>query len=498
MANDITVDFNANLARFEKGVKKATSQLNSFGKSARSVGRGIKTFIAGALAKFSVDMVKSSIETADAIAKTADKIGLTTDALQELRFAAARTGVAQRALDMGMQRFSRRVGEVAQGTGVLKSVFDQYGIAVKDAEGNMRPLQDILLDYSDTIKKAGGAQEQLRLAFKAFDSEGAALVNTLKGGRQGLEFLTQAARDSGAVMEEELVRRAEKINDRWDTLTNTISVKLKSAILSSASFIAGDTLSATEKQAALLNNRIKELNKNIEFYQERINELQASGDDTLSPAIEKYQASLKAAQEEVKNLGGAVDSLRGKEIMPDALTKLRQAIEGANTATQKFAETQKLFKKQKAPFAENATATEQVLKTYRLLSEATSAARAGAPSDVIAEKAEAAAAAINKLKESGKVAQVTIDDMKRMLQDLVTSGDKPDVEIDISIDENGILSATDEATRLAMEHAKANPVIIPVELEVTQAVKQINDLRAGVAGGGADIEREAEKAGGLP
>ena len=195
---------------------------------------GLIGLIAGATGGGFLALTKQSIEFADSIAKVSDKIGLTTNSLQELRFAAERSGVSQGALDMAMQRFSRRVGEAALGSGELVKTLDQYGIKVRDSEGKMRSLEDILADYANTIKGAESDQEKLRLAFKAFDAEGAKLVNMLRGGADGLNDLKVAAVEAGAVMDESLIRKAEHINDRWDTLTNTLGVKFKSALITAA------------------------------------------------------------------------------------------------------------------------------------------------------------------------------------------------------------------------------------------------------------------------
>ncbi len=102
------------------------------------------------------------LSTADALAKTADKVGLTTEALQELRYAAEQAGVDARTLDMAMQRFSRRVGEAAQGKGELVAMLRQYGIAVTDARGRTRALEDILADLADAIASAGSEQDWFR------------------------------------------------------------------------------------------------------------------------------------------------------------------------------------------------------------------------------------------------------------------------------------------------------------------------------------------------
>lgn len=160
-------------------------------------------------------VVGETIRLGDETAKTADKLGIGTDSLQEMEFAAGRTGVPLNALRMGMQRFIRRSAEAAQGTGEAKDTLKALGIQLTEtAGGPMRDSLDILGDVADAIMNTESEQERLRIAFKLFDSEGVALVNTLKNGKVGLDELRQAARDSGGVLTEEFLRSAEETTDR--------------------------------------------------------------------------------------------------------------------------------------------------------------------------------------------------------------------------------------------------------------------------------------------
>jgi|GEM_PF-3523858 len=176
-------------------------------------------------------MVRQSIEATDQIGKVADKVGLTTDQLQELRYAANLAGVAQSQLDMGMQRFSRRLGEVAQGQGELLKTSAQYDVELRNADGSMRSNIDLLGEWSNVIQNAESDQEALRIAFKLFDSEGAALVNMLRGGSEGLKGLRRGARDLGVVIEERLVRTAEKANDQLTKMEMLVKAQLRSTLV---------------------------------------------------------------------------------------------------------------------------------------------------------------------------------------------------------------------------------------------------------------------------
>ena len=188
----------------------------------------------GATAVAYAGLTRQAITAANHLAKAADKIGLTVEGLQELRFAADRAGVDIRKADMGLQRFARRLGEAQQNMGELNDTLKMLGIALRNNDGTLRSTEEVLNDYADAIKNAQTPQEQLRLAFKAFDSEGAALVNMLKDGSAGLDDRRQKATDLGLVMGESTARKAEQLSDQFGTLSDVFQNKLNTALVESA------------------------------------------------------------------------------------------------------------------------------------------------------------------------------------------------------------------------------------------------------------------------
>lgn len=201
---------------------------------AASFGIGI---VAGGLAQLP-RLIGDVVAEVSKLGKVADKVGLTVEALQELRFAAELTGVASNQLDMGMQRFSRRIAEAASGTGVLLPVLEANNIALRDSDGRLRSNTDLLDEYANLIKGAASEQDKLRLAFLAFDSEGAALVNMLKDGSRGLAELRDEAHKAGGVFDEAMVRKMEEVDDRFSRVSRTISQTFKGAIVESVDEIS--------------------------------------------------------------------------------------------------------------------------------------------------------------------------------------------------------------------------------------------------------------------
>ena len=156
-------------------------------------------------------LVSNSLKATDALAKTAGKIGTTTEALSALQYAGQLTGVEVNTMNMALQRFTRRASEAAVGTGEAKGAIRELGI---DARSLVRlPLDERMLVLADAFEGVESEADRLRLAFKLFDSEGAALVNTLGMGRDGLSELLGEARSLGVVMSANAAKGVEDAND---------------------------------------------------------------------------------------------------------------------------------------------------------------------------------------------------------------------------------------------------------------------------------------------
>jgi hypothetical protein len=230
------------LKRIETAGDQASGGLKGLGRQAELLRTGIRTLGGALIGAATVGglgaLIDRSISAADAIGKTADKIGVGVEALQELRFAAKASGVEQQTLDMALQRFTRRAAEAAQGTGEAKDALAQMGIALRDQSGNLRRSEDLLGDVADAFARIEDPAERVRLAFKLFDSEGVALVNLLRGGSNALDEIRNRARDLGIVLDEHLVRDAERARTELDTLAQVISANLTRAALEAAPVIA--------------------------------------------------------------------------------------------------------------------------------------------------------------------------------------------------------------------------------------------------------------------
>jgi len=214
MAENVNITIRA-FDKTKKGFGSAANGLKAIAGSVFSL-RTALVGVAGA-AGFGL-LVRSSLNATDSLAKTAAKIGTTTEALGALRYAADLTGVATQTMDMALQRFTRRTAEAAAGTGEAKGAIKELGINAQEL--NRMPLDKRMIVLADAFEKVESESDRLRLAFKLFDSEGAALVNTLSQGSDGLKEMLGEAKVLGLTMSS---TAAKGVEDTVDSLT-----KLKS------------------------------------------------------------------------------------------------------------------------------------------------------------------------------------------------------------------------------------------------------------------------------
>ena len=175
-------------------------------------------------------MGKRALELADSLDKTSLKLDVNVETLQELQFASKLAGVQTTALNVGLQRFLRRVAEARNGTGVLGKEVVRLGLALNHTDGTAREGTEIFKDYLEIINKTESGQERLRLAFQAFDTEGVALVNVANLGARELERLAKQARDLGIVLDKQAIARLVETKDKISILSDQINVNLAQAL----------------------------------------------------------------------------------------------------------------------------------------------------------------------------------------------------------------------------------------------------------------------------
>lgn len=191
--------------RVSLATKGVVSEFQRLGK------RGVIAATAAAGAILAV--AKSFSNAGDSAAKASRRLGLNIEWLQRHRYAARLAGIEQNTFDMAMQRFTRRSAEAADGTGEAQGALKFLKVELKDAEGKMRPTEELLADVADRLSEIEDPALRVRIAFKLFDAEGVSMVNMLGEGSAAMAELAGEADRLGIVISEKAAREAEAFND---------------------------------------------------------------------------------------------------------------------------------------------------------------------------------------------------------------------------------------------------------------------------------------------
>lgn len=166
---------------------------------------------------------RHALETADELAKLSQKTGLSVESLSLLKPIAEQAGTSMEGLAKGMQKLATAMVEAAGGSKEQAEVFARLGVSVKDAAGQLRPTEEVLLDLADAFAAMPDGAEKSALAVKLFGKSGVELIPFLNQGRAGIEELKRKFKELGLEISGDTAKAAEKFNDTLDTVKQALS-----------------------------------------------------------------------------------------------------------------------------------------------------------------------------------------------------------------------------------------------------------------------------------
>jgi len=208
MASDNIIPFSIKAVdNFTKPFKTLGKTLVKTTQTIKRVGIGIAG--AGAALTAFVTLTENGI---DRQVKFATRLGISVTELSKLQFAAQQSGIEVQTMNLAVQRMTRRVAEAAQGLGEAKGALSELNI-------NARQFKNLALDeqmfqLASAIEKVEDPADQLRLAFKLFDSEGTAVLQMLKGGSEAMRAMAADAEFLGVAISQKSARSAVDFTDQ--------------------------------------------------------------------------------------------------------------------------------------------------------------------------------------------------------------------------------------------------------------------------------------------
>jgi len=284
--------------------KKAVEDVEKRLKSAAKNGATVLATVAATAAAGLVTLGVRAADAADKIDKLSTQLGISTKALSEYQFIAGQTGVAFDTFAQALQRSTRRVAEAAQGTGEAQDALKELGI---DAErlNQLDPGAQFEV-LAQQLNNVASESDQVRLAFKLFDSEGVRLLRTVKETGGEFSELSERARQLGAVIDDDLAQKGADVQDAFaevgaalSGVGNTLLSNFGPAIVSAANNLV-EFINNTRRAAAdlgLLTLRVGELSA-AELKAEQLkNATQINELELQKETTRRYQAKINLANQ---------------------------------------------------------------------------------------------------------------------------------------------------------------------------------------------------------
>lgn len=151
----LSIDIEARLAQFQDGLNKVARDA---GRTANSIDRafsGLRSTL-GALAGLAIGgsviaQLKQAIDELAALNDGATQAGVSVESLSSLLNTLAPTGVGLEKIVEIAGKITKSMGQAETETSAQARAFAALGIAIKDAQGNLRNADDILVDLSKAL-----------------------------------------------------------------------------------------------------------------------------------------------------------------------------------------------------------------------------------------------------------------------------------------------------------------------------------------------------------
>ncbi|MCD1634541.1 hypothetical protein K7H91_12235 [Martelella mediterranea] len=256
----LLVTFEARMTKYERDLertKRATSKnFRAMRKEAETSASRIDKAMSGALSNvgamlkggligaLTVGGVAQITRTFAGYARSVAEVGdqaetaaMKVKDFQELKYVAEQNRIGVDALTDGLKEMNLRADEFITSKGKSGSAAEAFKRLGYDADTLAIKLKNPSALFAEIIGRLQQLDKaaQIRIADEIFGGTGGEqFVRLIGQGEQGIRDTIQAANDLGVVMDEDLIRKAEDLDEQFQTVATTVGTTLKKAIVEAA------------------------------------------------------------------------------------------------------------------------------------------------------------------------------------------------------------------------------------------------------------------------
>ena len=211
-------------SNFRDGIQSAGRAAQELGQSIRDVGSSMTQRITAPLAAAGAAALASAVNVgrfADELLDLEQMTGISTDGLQRFRALALEAGVGADTVANAVNGLNRRLASGEEGSGAMTSAMERLGVSLRDASGELRPMEDIVGETIHALAGMENVTERNAEAQRIFGGRARDLAPILGMGADAVAEATARFDELGIMMSGDALEAANDFRRDFDVLKAT-------------------------------------------------------------------------------------------------------------------------------------------------------------------------------------------------------------------------------------------------------------------------------------
>ena len=202
------------------GISKFTGGLGKIPASTAAAAAGIAAVVAIVikLEKKLIDVTRETAAAAKELQALSSQTGVSTTDLQAFQYAEDFIGVSSDQLADSLKDLTTKMADAANGNEETAAKFDQLGVSIYDAQGNLRNSYDVFLDVIDGLGEMSNQAERDALAMSLINESAQQLNPLIEQGSGSLKKYAAEAENVGYILSNDQLKALTAVDEAQNRL----------------------------------------------------------------------------------------------------------------------------------------------------------------------------------------------------------------------------------------------------------------------------------------
>ena len=170
------------------------------------------------LEKKLMDMTKEAADSAKNLVDMSSQTGISTENLQAFQYAEDFIGVSTDTIADSLKDLTTKMSDAANGNEDVIEKFDQLGVSIYDADGNLRNAEDTFWDVVDSLGEMSNQTERDALAMDLINESAQKLNPLIEIGSEGFKKYADEAENVGYILNNDQLKALTAVDEAQNRL----------------------------------------------------------------------------------------------------------------------------------------------------------------------------------------------------------------------------------------------------------------------------------------